>query len=87
MNQHYENDGQVAVTRHRGIGMYSLTFCVRVATPVQCGRNGTASLQITSRTQHVRRFYRWCVRACGVRCALGLADYCWALPHISIMLP
>jgi len=28
--------------------MYSLTFRVRVATPAQYGRNGTASLQITS---------------------------------------
>ena len=44
--------------------MYSLTFCVRVATPTQYGRNGTASLQITSHTQQARRFYRWCVRAC-----------------------
>ena len=36
--------------------------------------------------QSSRRFYRWCVRsACGVR-ALGLADYRWALPRISIML-
>jgi len=28
--------------------MYMLTFRVRVATPAQYGRNGTASLQITS---------------------------------------
>jgi len=44
--------------------MYSLTFRVRVATPAQYGRNGTASLQITSHTQQACRFYRWCVRAC-----------------------
>jgi len=61
--------------------MYSLTFRVRIATPAQYERNGTASLLITSRTQQVRRFYRWCVRR-----AVSLADYCWALPHISIML-
>jgi len=47
--------------------MYSLTF--RVATPTQYGRNGTASLQITSHTQQARRVYRWCVRACVVRAA------------------
>jgi len=39
--------------------MYSLTFRVRVTTPLQYGRNGTASLQITLRTQQARRFYRW----------------------------
>ena len=58
--------------------MYSLTFRVRVTTPPQCGRNGTASLQ-------VRRFYRWrgeSAPACVVR-AVGLADYRWALPRIS----
>ena len=49
--------------------MYSLTFRVRVATPAQYGRNGTASLQITSHTQQARRFCRWCVSACVVRAA------------------
>jgi len=39
--------------------MYSLTFCIRVTTPPQYGRNGMAALQITSRTQQVRRFYCW----------------------------
>jgi len=43
--------------------MYLLTFRVRVATPVQYGRNGTASLQITSHVQQARRYYLWCVRA------------------------
>jgi len=43
--------------------MYSLTFRIRVATPAQYGQNGTASLQITSHTQHARRFYRWCMHA------------------------
>ena len=73
-------------TRHRASrSMYSLTFRVRVTTPPQYGRNGTASLQITSRTQHARRFYRWrgeSSPACVVR-AVGLADYRWALPRIS----
>jgi len=65
--------------------MYSLTFRVRVKTPPQCGRNGTASLQITSRMQQARWFYRWrgeSSPACVVR-AVGLADYRWALPRIS----
>jgi len=40
------------LTRHTAsTSMYSLTFRVRVATPAQYGRNGTASLQITSHTQ------------------------------------
>jgi len=30
-----------------------------LTTPPQYGRNGTASLQITSRTQQACRFYRW----------------------------
>ena len=55
----------LATTRH------SLTFRVRVATPARYGRNGTASLQITSHTQQTRRFYRWCVRACLVRAECG----------------
>jgi len=33
--------------------MYSLTFRVRVATPAQYGRNGTASLQITLHTPNL----------------------------------
>ena len=71
------------ITRHRAsTSMYSLTFGVRVTTPPQYGRNGTASFQITSCTQQARRFYRRCVRACVV-CMVGLADYRWALPHIS----
>ena len=40
------------VTRHiASTSMYSLTFRVRVTKRPQYGRNGTASLQITSRTQ------------------------------------
>ena len=59
-------------TRHRAsTSMHSLTFRVRVATPAHYGRNGTASLQITSHTQQAHRFYRWCVRAC-VRSACGV---------------
>jgi len=46
--------------RHRAsTSMYLLTFRVRVTTPEQYGRNGTALLQITSSTQQARRFYRW----------------------------
>ena len=60
------------LNRHRAsTSMYSLTFRVRVATPAQYGRNGTASLQITSHTQQARRFYHWCVPAC-VRSACGV---------------
>jgi len=62
--------------------MYSLTFRVRITTPLQYGRNGTASLQITSRTQQARGFYRWYVRACVGR-AVCLADQRWALPRVS----
>ena len=70
--------------------MYSLTFRVRVATPAQYGRNGTASLQITSHTQQARRFYRWCVHACvrsacGVRWAWRItAGLCHAFPYVAI---
>ena len=43
-------------TRHRAsTSMYSLAFRVRVATPAHYGRNGTASLQITSHRQTHRR--------------------------------
>jgi len=51
--------------------MYSLTFRVRAATPAQYGRNGTASLQITSHTPnlHVDFIVGACVRACVVRAA------------------
>ena len=62
-------------TRHRASkSMYSLTFRVRVTTPLQCGQNGTASLQITSRTQLASRFCRWrgeSSPACVVRAACG----------------
>jgi len=62
--------------------MYWLTFRVRVATPAHYGRNGTASLQITSHTQQARRFYRSCVRnVCGVRWAWRItAGLCHAFP-------
>jgi len=63
--------------------MYSLTFRVRVTTPLQYGRNGMASLQIMLRTQQARRFYRWWVCACVVR-AVGLVDHRWALPPFLV---
>jgi len=48
--------------------MYSLTFLVRVATPAQYGRNGTASLQITLHMQQARRSsILSLVHACVVR--------------------
>ena len=73
------------LTRHRAsTSMYSLTFRVRVATPAQYGRNGTASLQITSHTPNLHVDF---IAGACVRRALGLADYRWALPRISIMLP
>ena len=58
--------------------MYSLTFRVRVATPAQYGRNGTASLQITSHTQQARRFYHWCVLACVCACVRSACGVRWA---------
>ena len=72
-------------TRHKAsTSMYSLTFRVRVATPAQYGRNGTASLQITSHTPnlHVDFIAGACVRsACGVRWAWRItAGLCHAFP-------
>jgi len=65
----------ILTTMHRAsTSMYSLTLRVRVTIPPQYGRNGTASLQITSRTQQTRRFYRWrgeSSPACVVRAACG----------------
>jgi len=69
--------------------MYSLTFRVRVTTPPQCGRNGTAHAAGASILSHVRgvlaarRTHALCVRraACG-----GPDGYRWALPRISIVL-
>jgi len=48
----------------------------------RCGRNGTPSLQITSRMQQTRRFDR-CRGVFAAMRALGLAGYRWALPRIS----
>jgi len=68
--------------------MYSLTFRVRVTTPRSMD-------EMERRTQQARRFYRRrresvfadMRNACGARRAVGLADYRWALPRISIVLP
>ena len=70
-------------TRHRAsTSMYSLTF--RVASPAQYGRNGTASLQITSHTPnlHVDFIAGACVvRAACVRWAWRItAGLCHAFP-------
>ena len=79
------NMNKTKVTRHTAsTSMYSLTFRVRVATRAQYGRNGMASLQITTHTQQARRFYRCsaCVHsACGVRWAWRItAGLCHAFP-------
>jgi len=77
------------ITRHRASTiMYSLTLRVRVTTP----RNND---EMERRTLQARRCYRRRGKsvfagirsACGVRRAVGLADYRWALPRISIVLP
>ena len=50
--------------------MYSLTFRVRVTTPQQYGRNGTASLQVTSRRVNFiagEGVFAGMRSACGVR--------------------
>ena len=43
--------------------MYSLTFCIRVATPAQYGRNGTDSLQIMYRPPFTNKGQIWCAIA------------------------
>jgi len=72
-------------TRHRAsASMYSLTFRVRVTTPLQYGRNGTAhaagvSIILPANGVFAGMRSAWhCVRR-----AVGLADYRWALPRIS----
>ena len=76
------------LTRHRAsTSMYSLTFRVCVTTPPQYGRNRMAHAAGTSILLPARRVFAgmrsvWC----GMR-AVGLADYRWALPRISIVLP
>jgi len=78
-------------TRHRAsTSMYSLTFRVRVTTPPKYGRNGTAHAAGASMFSPTRGVFAGMrsvrVRQC-VRRAVGLADYRWALPRISIVLP
>jgi len=67
-------------TRHRAsTSMYSLTFRVCVASPAQYGRNGTASLQITSHTPNLH--VDFIAGACGVRWAWRItAGLCHAFP-------
>jgi len=68
--------------------MYSLTFRVRVATPLQYGRNGTAQAGGASILSPTRGVFAGMRSAWNcVRRAVGLADYRWALPRISIVLP
>jgi len=82
-------------TRHRAsTSMYSLTFRVHVTTPPQYGRNGTVHAAGASMLSPARRVCRHASCACaacvvcvsGMR-AVSLADYRWALWHISIVLP
>ena len=75
----------VKVKSQRSRSPGTKTHCT-LTTPSQYGRNGTASLQITSRKQQARRFDRWrgvSSPACVVS-LLRLAGYRWSLPaHIS----
>jgi len=71
--------------------MYSLTFCVRVTTPPQYGRNGTAQAAGASILSPVRGIFgaRRAPHPCVVRAACGGPD---GLPlgsvmHITIVLP
>jgi len=68
--------------------MYSLTFRVRVTTPPQYGRNGTAHAAGASILSLARGVFAGMRSAWHcVQRAVGLADYLWALPRISIVLP
>jgi len=67
--------------------MYSLTLCVRVITPLQYGQNGTAHAAGASILLPARAVFTGICSACGMLRAVGLADYRWALPRISIVLP
>jgi len=76
-------------TRHRAStsmywGMYSLTFRVRVTTPPQYGRNGTAHAAGALILSPARGVF---ASVHSVRRVVGLADYRWALPPISIVVP
>ena len=75
-------------TRHRvSTSMYSLTFCIHITTPPQYGLNGTARAAGVSVLLPARESSPACVVCvCGMR-AVGMADYRWALPRISIVLP
>jgi len=72
--------------------MYSLPFRVRVTTPPQYGRNGTAHAAGASMLLPARGVFAGmrsvlCACATCVRRAVGQADYRCALPRISIVLP
>jgi len=75
------------ITRHTAsTGMYSLTFRARTTTPPQYGRNGTAHAAGAPMLSPARGVFDG-MRSVRVRRAVGLADYRWALPCISIVLP
>jgi len=64
--------------------MYLLTFRVRVTTPPQYGRNGTAHAAGASMLSPARAVFAGMRTAWHcVRREVGLADYRWTLPRIS----
>jgi len=78
------NCNKMAQTRHRtSTSMYSITFSVRVTTPAQYGRNGTAHAAGASMILPARGVFAGMrVRhACGVRWAWWItAVLCHAFP-------
>jgi len=72
-------------TRHTAsTSMYSLTFRVRVTTPPQYGRSGTAHAAGAAILSLARGVFAGMRSAWHcVRRAVSLADYRWALPRIS----
>jgi len=68
--------------------MYSLTFRIHVTTPAQYGQNGTAYTAGALILSPARGVFAGMRTAWNcVRRAMGLADYRWILPCISIVLP
>ena len=72
-------------TRHRAsTSMYSLTFRVRVTTPPQYGRNGTADAAGASMLALARGVFAGMRSACGVRWAWRITA---GLCHAFLVLP
>ena len=85
---HINNNNNNINTRHRAsTSMYSLTFRVHVTTPAVWTKwNGACSRRVDVITGGGESSLACVVCMCGIR-AVGLADYRWALPRISIVLP